>query len=134
MSFLFVMCGCPASGKTTLSKKISEQYDAERYSFDEMGCYTHAELIPHIKTALKSGKSVVVDSTYSREKVRSDLLDSLANIECRKILVVMTTPLDLCISRNERRPNNIPRFMVEAIYDSMQAPALSEGWDEIKYV
>lgn len=130
---LIVFCGIPASGKTTLSKQVAEEYKANRYSFDEMHCLQHKELIPYIKQFLKNGNNVVVDSTYTLKRARTDLLEAVKDIECRKTLIFMNTPLDECIRRNKQRKHPVSQHLVEAISSSMQPPSIDEGWDEILY-
>lgn len=126
--------GPPGSGKTTLSKQIAEELNYERFSLDEMGYFSHSELIPHITETLKSGKSVVTDSVYTYSKWRKELLNAISDISCEKVCVVMNTPLDECLRRNAQRPNPLPDFVVESIYKSFEHPTLEEGWDEIIYI
>ena len=128
-----VLCGIPASGKTTISKKIAEKQNTIRFSFDEIGCLQHNELIPCVIEALQSGKNVVVDSVYTRASWRKDILEAIKNIDCQRILIYMDTPLEECIRRNSQRPNQLPDFMVRDIYNSIEPPTLDEGWDEILY-
>lgn len=131
MTTLFLFCGCPASGKTTLSKRMAEEYSAERISFDERHCIRHSDMIPPILEALNSGKNVVADSVFAFTKHRTAILEAIKNIPCRKVIVYMTTPLDECLRRNANRKNRLPDFVVESFFRSMEKPTLDEGWDEI---
>jgi tRNA uridine 5-carbamoylmethylation protein Kti12 len=128
---IIVLCGIPGSGKTTLSKKIAEEQNAVRFSFDEMGCLQHKELIQPIIESLKSGKSVVVDALYAEKQRRTDLLSAVADIDCKKILVVMSTPLEECLRRNANREMRLPDFVVISIHQDYELPTLDEGWDKI---
>jgi tRNA uridine 5-carbamoylmethylation protein Kti12 len=130
---LIVFCGIPASGKTTLSKQLTKQYNANRYSFDEMGCLRHKELIPHILHSLIEGNNTIVDSTYTLRRARTDLLEAIKDINCKKTLISMSTPLDECIRRNKQRKYPVPQHLIETISSSMQPPSIDEGWDEILY-
>ncbi len=130
---LIVFCGIPASGKTTLSKQIAKEHNAIRYSFDKMRCLQHKELIPYIKQSLKDGNNTVVDSTYTLKRARTDLLDAIKDIDCKRTLIFMNTPLDECIHRNTQRKHPVPQHLVEVISSSMQPPSIDEGWDEILY-
>ena len=112
MNTLIVFCGSAGSGKSTLSKKITEEYDAIRLSFDELGYFQHKELIPLIIQALQSNNNVVVDAVFSRISQRKLILDATKNIDCRRILIYMDTPLEECLCRNSQRPNALPEFMV----------------------
>lgn len=128
---LLVLCGTPGSGKTTLARKILKDYDYDFHSFDDLGCNTHRDLILPIKESLKNGHDVIVDSTYSRKKIRMELLESIHDLECRKIIYYLPTPLDLCISRNAERGYTVSTDTLQGIYYSFQSPVLEEGWDEI---
>lgn len=131
MQTLYVMCGIPGSGKSTLSKKLANEQNLVRLSLDEMGYVRQHKLIPHIVDALKEGKSVVADSLYTKEKWRTELLKAVKPIGCRCVLLHMSTPLDECIRRNAGRENTLPDFVIEDIYNSIEPPTLDEGWDEI---
>ena len=131
MITLYLFCGAPASGKSTLSKQIAEQYNAERISFDERHYIRHNEMIQPIVDALTNGKSAVADSVFTYVKQRKIILDAVKDISCRKILVYMTTPLDECLRRNANRKNHLPDFVVESFFQTIEPPTLDEGWDEI---
>jgi tRNA uridine 5-carbamoylmethylation protein Kti12 len=131
MITLYIFCGIPASGKSTLSKQITKEHNAERISFDERNYMRHAEMIPPIIEALTNGKNVVADSVYHRVKQRTAVLDAVKDIPCRKILICMDTSLEECLQRNANRENRLPDFMVESFHQTFEQPTLSEGWDEI---
>lgn len=131
MITLYIFCGMPASGKSTLSKQMAEEYNAERISFDERNYMRHAEMIPPIIEALINGKNVIADSVYHRVKQRTAVLDAVKDILCHKILICMTTSLEECLRRNANRENRLPDFMVESFHQTFEQPTLSEGWDEI---
>ena len=133
MLTLYLFCGAPASGKTTISKQMAEKYNAERISFDERHYMRHNEMISPILEALMDEKNVVADSVFAYVKQRKMILDAVKNIPCKKILIYMTTPLDECLRRNANRKNHLPDFVVESFYNSIEPPTLDEGWDEIWY-
>ena len=128
------MCGIPGSGKTTLSKQIADEYIAVRLSLDEMGYVRQFKLIPHIIEALENGESVVADSLYTKKQWRTEILEAVKGIECKRVLVCMNTPLDICILRNRGREKPLPDFVVEYQFEKYEKPTLDEGWDEIIYV
>lgn len=128
------MCGIPGSGKSTLSKRIADDYDVTRFSLDEMGYVRQFKLIPHIVEVLKRRESVVADSLYTKTQWRTELLEAVKDIECKRVLVYMNTPLDVCIQRNRGRKKPLPDFVVEHQFEQFEKPTLEEGWDEIIYV
>lgn len=111
MPLFLTMCGMPGSGKTTQAIKLSTDNDAKLYCVDDFysthKTKSHDEitdlLYASIQEDLDNGNNVVCDGTYATEFVRLRLLDSLANVPCRKIIVVMDTPLDECLRRNADR-------------------------------
>lgn len=131
MTTLYLFCGSPGSGKTTISKQMAEQYNAERISFDERHYIRHTDMILPIVEALTDGKNVIADSVFSHVKQRTAILDAVQDIQCKKVLVYMTIPLDECLRRNANRKNRLPDFVVESFYQTFEPPTLSEGWDEI---
>lgn len=131
---LTILCGSPGSGKTTLSKKLAEETNATRYSFDELGCLKHDELIAPIVRSLLDGEDVVVDALYVCLTTRQTLLKAISHIDCKRVLLYMDTSLEECIRRNAQRQRPLSSEFVKGIYNSIQLPTLSEGWDEIIYM
>lgn len=133
MQKLYVVCGPAGSGKTTFSKKISEEQNAICLSFDKMCLFQHRELIPHVVKELQNNQNVVVDALFTRFSQRKLILETTKDIDCKRILIYMDTLLEECLRRNAQRPNPLPDFMVRDIYNSIEPPTLDEGWDEILY-
>lgn len=131
MKYMFVMTAPPGAGKSTISYQLAEKYNAVRYSFDELHCFKHSDLIEPVIESIKKGKSVVIDALYSKMKFREELLQATEDIDHRRILVYMNTPLEECLHRNSQRPNPLPEFIVRDIYNRFEPPTLDEGWDEI---
>ena len=131
MLTLYVMCGVPGSGKSTLSKQMAEEHGLTRVSFDELRCHRQSEFIRPAVAALADGKDTIMDATNLRVSERKNILDAVKDIPCRKILVHMNTPLVECLYRNAHREARLPDHMVESMHRVQQPPTLSEGWDEI---
>lgn len=131
MQILYVMCGIPGSGKSTLSRQLAEERGLTRFSFDEMKCYTTRQFLRPVVAALQDGKSVVMDSTHLRVNGRKAILQAVADIPCRKVCVLMDTPFDECLRRNVNREARLPDIMMDSTRRSFEKPTLSEGWDEI---
>ena len=138
---LITLCGTPASGKTTLSKELAEKYNAKLYCFDKFeGAFSpskaekvRSQMHKDIAEDLRNGINVVCDDLNTKLKWRSSLLSAVSDIECKKTLVVMTTPLEVCLERNRKREFVLPDFVITSIHKDYEAPTLSEGWDEIIY-
>lgn len=134
MPALYVMCGVPGSGKTTRSKQMAKELGLIRFSFDEMRCFRLAEFMRPAVEAMQDGKSVILDSTNLRVNVRAKILQAVADIPCKKVVVYMNTPLEECILRNANRACRLQDFVIESAHRSLQPPTLDEGWDEVEEV
>lgn len=140
---LFVLCGAPGSGKTTVAGRILSEIKAEVYSSDDIyaGCTAanfdeiRAQHHAAVRRDLLSGRSVVCDGTYITPYVRTCLLQALAGIDCERVLVVMTTPLEECLRRNATRTGRarVPDHVVRTFAESYKPPSLEEGWTKIIY-
>lgn len=138
---LYVLCGIPGSGKTTYAQRLANELGATLYSYDEQPdanrlgklVSSHMEMWRHITNDLRNGKVVVCDDINTTKRQRLEVLSAFNNIECKKVLIVMNTPLNVCIERNENRPNRLPKCTITAINKTYEAPSLDEGWDQIIY-
>lgn len=142
MSF-YILCGLPASGKTTLSTQLAVEHNAKLYHYDEFkkgskpqeSKQTHQRLYDQIKQNLLQGNDVVLDDLHTRLEWRQDLLSAFQDIPCKKILIVMTTPLEECVRRNsQRQQGRLPDFVFYHLNSRYQSPSLEEGWDDIQYM
>ena len=142
MRVLIVFCGIPASGKTTTSQEASKQYHAKLYCFDEYkiearklsGKTSHERMYSEIIQDLLAGHDVILDDLHTRLEWRQDLLDAIQEVPCKKILVVMTTPLEECVRRNsQRQDGKLSDSVIYHLYSRYQPPSLEEGWDDILY-
>lgn len=134
MVTVYVMCGVPGSGKTTTSKKMTEELGLERFSFDEMHCFSLESFMRPALEALQQGRSVVLDTVNLRVNVRKKVLQAMAGIPCKKVVVYMDTSLDECIRRNANREAHLPEHVIQSTYRALQKPTLDEGWDEVQEV
>lgn len=117
---LYIICGLPYSGKTTLSKRIanSEWTRSERISFDDLyqekksslgkgsSKVTEWEYITRIaqgriKHALKNHMSVVYDNTNDRYNQRVTLRSIAEKSGASVKVVYVDTPLEVVKKRRE---------------------------------
>ena len=142
MSNIYVLCGAPASGKTTVSKQLVKQHSAKLHCYDnlknahspKLEKLIHKRMWQAISEDLSNGHNVVCDDLHIKKEWRKNILDALANVECQKILVILTTPLDECLKRNANRVTCLPDFIIHDLYTKFESPTLDEGWDEIIYI
>lgn len=139
---LYILCGIPGSGKSTLAQQIAVQRNAKLHCYDSLpNAHTtgktesvHEQMWSNIVADLAAGNDVVCDDLHTKKQWRRDILDALSDIECKKILVVMDTPLKKCLHRNANRAACLPDFVVCDLYNKYEPPTLDEGWGKIIYV
>lgn len=140
MITIYLISGIPGSGKTTLAHQLVEQYNATVHSYDEMpGANTKGSMDGSVKQAwlqriredLQTGKSVICDGLNLTVAERKELLETFADIPCKKVLYVKIVPLETCLQRNRERKARLPDFVIEQSAQRMEAPTNDEGWDEI---
>ena len=131
MPILIILCGIPGSGKTTLSKKISEFKNYTRISMDEEKYIHHSDMIPEIINHLSLNENIIIDACYAKRKFRKALLEAIKDLDCKRICIHVDTPLDSCIHRNDRRSRRVPSFLIKTMYNTFEHPTKDEGWDEI---
>ena len=153
MNKLYVMIGASGSGKSTFVlnelKTNHVSRDIIRFRIvDENEAYfskekeAFREFIKVIQMFLDNDMDVVADATHLHPRSRAKLFNAL-NINKTKtkvIAVVMRTPLDECIRRNELRKGTrgyVPVDAVRRMFESFEEPTFEEYnniFDEIRYI
>ena len=142
---LVVTTGLPASGKSVLSLKLAEEYNATVFSSDALrkelfgdennqdnNSKLFNELHKRIKECLTSGNNVIYDATNISSKRRRAFLQELNKIDCHKKCVIVATPYEQCQENNHKRDKKVPRHVIEKMYRHWNTPHYFEGWDEIE--
>lgn len=136
-----VLCGIQASGKSTMAKRIAQETGANVYCCDEFYSSNQRELRENMsvfhammRSDLLNGRDVICDGMYVTEVTRRQLLNSVADIPVKKIILVLTTPFDVCKKRNAARDRSLPERYLHGTKNVYKPPALDEGWDEIREV
>ena len=149
MGDLYLMCGCPGSGKSTfLKNKIKQNNDKNVIiSRDEIRFsivhpnepyFSHEDEVVNIfwdkiNTALAEGKDVFVDQTSLTVKSRKWLLQHVTGYTYAN-LIWIDEDLDTCLDRNEKRKGTrayVPRDDVKRMHSQFVIPSLNEGFDYI---
>lgn len=139
-----MLCGLPASGKSTYAKVLANKTDAIILSSDairwelfgdeadqEHNQQVFQELHKRIKEYLRNGKNVVYDATNITSKKRRAFLNELKKIDCIKNCVIMATPYEQCLENNKNRERQVPEWVIERMYRKWQTPHWFEGFDNI---
>lgn len=150
---VIIMCGLPASGKSTLAAKIAKKLGAEIVSSDDVrdemfGLPTvsssirykkdnHAEVFKEVNWRVLqyvlAEKDVIVDATNYKRWNRENIIYGLpvdTDVRC----IFVDTPLATCIERNSKRENSmriVPQDVIEHMCASFENPVYYEGFNEI---
>ena len=139
-----MMCGLPASGKSTKAKELAVRYDANIHSSDDIRIeltknvnnqqvndLVFKTLHDRMKHDLKNGKSCIYDATNVSYKQRMVFLQELKNIPCKKVCVLVATPYEECLKNNSQRKRKVPEEVIKKMYYKFNIPDLYEGWNEV---
>lgn len=153
MKKLIVMCGCPASGKSTWIKEELQKThytvtvvsrDFIRFSMlnanDEYfskETKVFSRFCEDISNALanKYIDIVIADATHLHRASRTKLLSNIKiPKDCVIEAVCLETPLEECIERNESRTGlaKVPQSALIDMYENYCRPSFNEGFDCIR--
>ena len=141
MPDFIMMVGLPASGKSTVAKEYGDRgyvvvsSDAIRAELwgDESIQGDPAKVFGLVQArcrlALLEGRDVVMDATNMNAKKRKGFLRQMP--ACRKICVVMATPYNECVERDEERSRSVGIAVMHKMLCAFEMPHRVEGWDRI---
>lgn len=130
------LIGIPGSGKSTLSKSLNANrinMDTIRLENPDLDKGDQWELsYNQFLDFLKEDKNIVIDNTNFMKQLRNRYMFYIPQ-EWKKIAIVINTPLDECIRRNELRTGQarVPEKVIRDMYNKFQRPTFQEGFDEI---
>ena len=137
---VYVLCGVPGSGKTTLAYQLAKECDGIVHSIDDIpdafgnpdiGARFSKQWIDNIKADLQNGKSVVCDSLAATSTIRKWIIEEIADFNCEKILCVKVVPIEVCLQRNKERGRKVPDEQIRLTARLLEPPTDDEGWDRI---
>ncbi|MGD2072963.1 MAG: AAA family ATPase [Candidatus Thorarchaeota archaeon] len=145
--FLLVLCGIPASGKTSFAREIRNQIDessqveivsTDKWRDEEYYSSFSPENEKHVReSALKRtefllsvGVSVIHDDTNYYTSMRHELYDLARINECVFAVVYIATPLDIALEWNLKRDIIIPEHVIRRIQDKIDEPGKKYSWDK----
>ncbi len=147
MNKFIMVVGLPASGKSTVAKKLSQDFNAIIHSSDEMREELFGdinennkneelfnELKRRVKNSLYNKENVIWDSTNISYKKRKSFIGELNKIPCQKVCYLIATPYEKCLEQNRLRERKVPEHVIEKMYKSFYIPQYYEKWDEINIV
>lgn len=140
---LYVMCGLVASGKSTLAKQLSEEYNAKILSSDSIReeLYGDESIQGDVKEVfetlhkraneiLQQGINVIYDATNISRKRRIHLIKNEIKAD-EYICYYMNTPIGKCLYNDSRRGRTVGFEVINRMYKTMQIPIKNEGCDKV---
>ena len=135
---MVVMVGRPASGKSTITKHYFASNGYIQINRDTIG--TQEKCIEAAISALRDGKSVIIDNTNPSKAARKPYIDLAAkhNVPCRCIYIDIPTELSyhlsfVCINQTKGKIRPIPKAN-HAYEKDFEMPDESEGLSDVQKV
>lgn len=144
---LIVMCGLPASGKSTYSQWLAENahfyrvcpdlirkdlYGDENIQGDGKKVFSIAHY--QMKELGSVGGNVVFDATNIDRNRRIELVKKMRPYFDIIICKWFHTPFVICLERNQKRERQVPEDVLWRMSDNFQAPAMDEGFDIVEEI
>lgn len=144
---LIVMCGLPASGKSTYSEWLEESgvfkrvcpdlirkelYGDENIQGDGNKVFSIAH--ERIQVYGTFGDNVVFDATNIDRRTRIKLVEEMRPHFDIIICKYFSTPLYICKIRNEQRERQVPYEVLESMERRFRAPTVDEGFDLVEEI
>lgn len=143
MTKLIVTVGLPASGKSTLSEKLKEEYDAIVLSSDVIreelfndvnfqgdNTKVFETLHKRANEYLLQGKNVILDATNVNRKRRIHLIKNEIKAD-EYICHYLNTYMGTCFYNDSKRNRKVGYDVINKMFKTMQIPIKSEGWNEV---
>jgi len=80
--------------------------------------------------------TIVFDAILVKRSERKPIIDAAKALGVQVVAVWLQTPLDVCISRNSKRPTDelVSERAIRNVHAAIEAPRLEEGFTEILIV
>ncbi|CAH7428150.1 putative HD_domain domain-containing protein [Vibrio chagasii] len=145
-SEVYIMCGLSGSGKSEKAAVIASERNAEIISLDEIrgelsgntasqsvNTAVRREAEQRLRQALRDKRNVVWDATSLRVDFRTKVSGLVSQYGGYSELVVVCTPLNVCVARDKARNRQVGEFVISSQLSKFQFPSIGEV-DWISYV
>ena len=141
MKILILMCGVPASGKSTVANNLAQHFEEQKavvVSMDairekwfgtrkcqDRGDEVYTQSIEDVLSAFESCDIVIYDATNRTRKARRKLVETIQKYyDCLVYCVFMDTPLEVALERNANRDKSIqvPPAVIHRMFDTLEPP------------
>lgn len=143
MSDLIIMCGLPASGKSSYAKgvkksiiistdDIREEINGNA-SIQDNGNLVFETAFNRIKENLIENKykNVIFDATNINYKKRTDIVNRFKKYADKIICYFVYADYEECLERNSKRERKVPEEVIKRMYYNFYVPQFFEGFDDI---
>lgn len=147
---VFLLCGCPGSGKTTFARERIAKYGGHHISRDEIrfelldkyggDYFSHEDEVistfyNNINELLDNDEQnmdIYVDATHLTRTARLNVLRKICPNNAYMIAVWFDVPLELCLARNDKREGRarVPRQTIEDMFRRYSKPSKYD-FDEV---
>ena len=150
MNKLYILCGIPFSGKTTLASELVKRFgfiriDLDEIKFELFGAdkkdgdmdkrdwnYVYEEMYKRIDTELKAGKTVIHDTGNFTKKERSEVRQIADRLGIETITIFTETPVEvarqrLVVNKNTHLRFDVDQKVFESTLAEMQSPTADEN-------
>ena len=134
---LIIMCGIPASGKSTVAKLLNsnivstDSIRKELYGDESIqgnGREVFSLAYSRIRNYLSLGENVVFDATNIRKRDRKTVIDIGKEYNCDNIIICYcSTPLEIALERNANRERKVPVQVIKRMFNNFEEPSYAEG-------
>lgn len=148
---LILMCGIPASGKSTLAYNLSLHLDkAPIVSMDgireewfgtrkcqDNGWEVYSQSLDDVIWYFSTYDIVIYDATNRSKKARKQIVEDIQTyIDCDVYCIFMNTPIDIALERNADRDESIrvPATVIHNMYNTLQPPTEQEKYFKEIYI
>ena len=144
---LILMCGVPASGKSTLAHNLSLHLDnAPIVSMDSIreewfgtrkcqdkGWEVYSQSLDDVIWYFSTYDIVIYDATNRSKKARKQIVEDIQTyIDCDVYCIFMNTPIDIALDRNANRDESIqvPPAVIHRMSATLEPPTEEEKYFE----
>ena len=134
---MLIMIGFPASGKSSISKRIQRKnIDANYIIINRDTLKTMAKCEKICEEHIKNNKSVIIDNTNPNKESRKKFIDIAKKYNYKIRAIIVDCPKNLAMHNNLYRNykyniNPIPEIAYNIFNSKYEKPVLSEGFNEI---
>lgn len=144
---LYLMCGCPGSGKSHWAKEVKDAVivsrDEIRFNLlkDGEDYFAHEEevvdtFIQDLNAAIATNDVIIADATHMSEKSRNATLNKLALDDVAIIPVSFELPLNKVLKQNDFRTGRafVPKSVVRRMHAQYIPPSNTEKYKYEKII